>query len=283
MQKVTMKELLEAGVHFGHQTRRWNPKMKKYIFGERNGIYIIDLQKSLKLFNEAYRFLRDAIKDGKSIMMIGTKRQAQEIIETESKKLGIPYISQRWLGGSLTNFETVKKSIQKMKSLEEKLSSEEKFYTKKEKIILQHKYEKLHKNLEGLKDMRRIPDIVFVIDVKKERNAIYEARKLGLDIIAICDTNADPDLVDYPIPGNDDAIRSIKLITTKLANAIIEGHALHSKDIEDKKGVKPVKEIEEKKPVKPIKDTEEKKTTRHSKTTEKASEKPVHKDKEESE
>ncbi|HDS08901.1 MAG TPA: 30S ribosomal protein S2 [Firmicutes bacterium] len=251
MEKITMKELLEAGVHFGHQTRRWNPKMKKYIFGERNGIYIIDLQKTLKLFNEAYRFLRDAIKEGKNVMLVGTKRQAQEIVESEAKKLGIPYISQRWLGGSLTNFETVKKSIQKMKVLEEKLSSEDKIYTKKEKIMLQRKYDKLFNTLEGLKDMRRIPDVIFVIDVKKEKNAIYEARKLGLDIIAICDTNADPDLIDYPIPGNDDAIRSIKLITSKLANAIIEGHALHSKEIEDKKGVKPVKDSDEKKPVRP--------------------------------
>ncbi len=235
MEKINMKEMLESGVHFGHQTRRWNPKMKRYIFGERNGIYIIDLQKSLKLFNEAYRFLRDSIRDGKQIVFVGTKRQAQDTIETVAGQLGIPYVSQRWLGGTLTNFETIKKSIETLKHLEGVLSDEESLYTKKEKIVLQRKYEKLKRNLSGLKDMRKIPQIIYIVDIRKERNAVAEAKKLGMKIIAICDTNTNPDLIDFPIPGNDDAIRSIRLITTKLANAIIEGHAMHSKDIEDKK------------------------------------------------
>ncbi len=235
MEKISMKEMLESGVHFGHQTRRWNPKMKRYIFGERNGIYIIDLQKTLKLFNEAYRFLRDAIRDGKQIVFVGTKRQAQDTIETEAGKLGIPYVSQRWLGGTLTNFETVKKSIDKLKHLEAVLADEDSFYTKKERIVLQRKHDKLKKNLSGLKDMRKIPQLVYIVDIRKERNAVAEAKKLGMKIIAICDTNTNPEIIDFPIPGNDDAIRSIRLITSKLSNAIIEGHAMHSKDIEDKK------------------------------------------------
>ncbi len=235
MEKINMKEMLESGVHFGHQTRRWNPKMKRYIFGERNGIYIIDLQKTLKLFNEAYRFLRDAIRDGKQIVFVGTKRQAQDTIETEAGKLGIPYVSQRWLGGTLTNFETVKKSIDKLKHLEAVLADEDSFYTKKERIVLQRKHDKLKKNLSGLKDMRKIPQLVYIVDIRKERNAVAEAKKLGMKIIAICDTNTNPEIIDFPIPGNDDAIRSIRLITSKLSNAIIEGHAMHSKDIEDKK------------------------------------------------
>ena len=224
MAVITMKDLLEAGCHFGHQTKRWNPKMKKYIFGARNGIYIIDLQKTLKKFKEAYQFIKDCVVDGGDVLFVGTKKQAQEAIEQESKRCQMFYVNQRWLGGMLTNFVTIRKSINKLKALENMIQ-QQKFgdLTKKEIIKKEKEMGKLAKNLAGIKDMERQPRAIFVIDPKKERIAIHEARTLRIPIVAIVDTNCDPDEIDYAIPGNDDAIRAIRLITSKIADGINEG------------------------------------------------------------
>jgi small subunit ribosomal protein S2 len=222
-----MKELLEAGVHFGHQTKRWNPKMKEYIFGERNGIYIVDLQKTLKLFKDAMRFLGEAAAQGKIVLFVGTKRQAQEAIAEEARRCGMFYVNQRWLGGLLTNMATVQKSIKRLKMLDAMATSGDwEGRPKKEIIRLERERKHLLQNLEGIKDMARQPDVLFVIDSSKESIAVKEARKLGIPVVAVGDTNCDPDEVDYVIPGNDDALRAIRLFTNKVADAIIEGKAL---------------------------------------------------------
>ena len=223
MSVVSMKQLLEAGVHFGHQTRRWNPKMAEYIFTERNGIYIIDLQKTVKKIDEAYDFVKELSAAGGNILFVGTKKQAQESIETEATRCDMFYVSQRWLGGMLTNFKTIKKSIQRLKDLEA-MEEDGTFdvLPKKEVIKLKAEKEKLERNLKGIKEMNDLPGAIFVVDPRKERIAIQEARILGIPIIAIVDTNCDPEEVDYPIPGNDDAIRAVKLLTSKIADAVIE-------------------------------------------------------------
>jgi small subunit ribosomal protein S2 len=221
-----MKELLEAGVHFGHQTKRWNPKMKKYIFGKRNGIYIIDLQKTLKLFKEASQFITDLAGQGKRILFVGTKRQAQDAILEEANRCGMFYVNNRWLGGTLTNFTTVRKSIERLKEIEAILGDAEKEMSKKERAQLDHEREKLQKNLIGIREMDSLPDSLFVIDPKKEYIAVKEAKKLGIPVVAIVDTNCDPEDIDYVIPGNDDAIRAIRLFTQKIADAVLEGYNL---------------------------------------------------------
>ena len=224
MAVVSMKQLLEAGVHFGHQTRRWNPKMAEYIFTERNGIYIIDLQKTVKKVEDAYLFIRDIAAEGGNILFVGTKKQAQDAIKEEALRSEMYYVNVRWLGGMLTNFKTIKKSIQKLHNLN-KMAEDGTFdlLPKKEVASLQKEMADLEKNLGGIKDMKGLPSAIFIVDPKKEKNAVDEARKLGIPIVAIVDTNCDPDEVDYVIPGNDDAIRAIKLIAATLADAIIEG------------------------------------------------------------
>lgn len=222
---VQMKQLLEAGVHFGHQTRRWNPKMAEYIFTERNGIYIIDLQKTVKMIEEAYYFTRDVAAEGGSVLFVGTKKQAQEAIKEEAERTGMYYVNARWLGGMLTNFTTIRTRIERLKQLrtmEEDGTFE--LLPKKEVVKLNLEIEKLEKFLGGIKDMKEIPGALFIIDPRKERIAVAEAKKLGIPIVAIVDTNCDPDEVDYVIPGNDDAIRAVKLISSAIANAIIEGN-----------------------------------------------------------
>jgi small subunit ribosomal protein S2 len=223
-----MKTLLEAGVHFGHQTRRWNPKMRPYIFGKRNGIYIIDLQKTLELFNQASAYVRDIAAEGWKILFVGTKRQATETIEEEAQRCGMFFVNNRWLGGTLTNFQTVRKSVERLKEIEKIFEDEAtlRHYTKKERIQLAREKKKLEKNLKGIKDMDELPDALFVIDPEKEINAVREAKKLKIPIIGIVDTNCDPDLVDIVIPGNDDAIRAIKLFVSALADAVTKGAAL---------------------------------------------------------
>jgi len=219
-----MKELLEAGVHFGHQTKRWNPKMKEYIFGERNGIYIVDLQKTLKLFKDAMAYVGDMASQGKNVLFVGTKRQAQEAIAEEATRCQMFYINNRWLGGLLTNYTTVKKSIERLKMLEE--LAETGNYggrTKKEIIQLERERKHLSANLSGIRDMGRLPDVLFVVDSNKEAIAVMEARRLGIPVVAVVDTNCDPDQVDYVIPGNDDALRAIRLFTNKIAEACLEG------------------------------------------------------------
>ncbi len=224
MAVISMKQLLEAGVHFGHQTRRWNPKMDRYIFTERNGIYIIDLQKTVKKVEEAYNFVKDVAASGKSIMFVGTKKQAQDSVKEEAERSGNYYVNQRWLGGTLTNFSTIQKRIERLKELE-RMEEEGIFEVlpKKEVIILNKEKDRLEKFLGGIKEMKEHPGALFVIDPRKERIAIAEARKLGIPIVAIVDTNCDPDEIDYVIPGNDDAIRAVKLLTEKIAEAFIEG------------------------------------------------------------
>lgn len=226
MLKVSMKQLLEAGVHFGHQSKRWNPRMKKYIFGERNGIYIIDLQKTLRKFKEAYQFTRSLAAKGETILFVGTKKQAQDAIMEESHRCEMFYVRQRWLGGMLTNFQTIRKSIERMKRLEEmKADGTFESLPKKEVLKLEKHREKMEKVLDGIRSMNGLPGAIFVVDPKRERIAIDEANKLEIPVIAIVDTNCDPEGIDYVIPGNDDAIRSIKLITSKIADAAIEGRA----------------------------------------------------------
>ena len=222
MIEVKMKELLEGGVHFGHQTRRWNPKMKPYIFGKRNGIYIIDLQKTLRLFREAAEYVSTLAVHGKRILFVGTKRQAQEAVAEEARRCGEFHVTHRWLGGTLTNFVTIRASVQRLKDTEARLA-EEGVYTKKERLRMERDREKMARNLDGIRDMERLPDALFVIDPKKESIAIAEANKLGIPVIAVVDTNCDPEFVDFPIPGNDDAIRSIRLFASKVADAYIAG------------------------------------------------------------
>ena len=224
MSVVSMKQLLEAGVHFGHQTRRWNPKMAEYIFTERNGIYIIDLQKTVKKIEEAYMFVRDVAAEGGNILFVGTKKQAQDAIKEEALRAEMYYVNVRWLGGMLTNFKTIKKSIQKLNNLN-KMAEDGTFdlLPKKEVAAMQKEMADLEKNLGGIKNMKGLPSCIFIVDPKKEKNAVDEARKLGIPIVAIVDTNCDPYEVDYVIPGNDDAIRAIKLIASTLADAVIEG------------------------------------------------------------
>jgi len=221
-----MKQLLQAGVHFGHQTRKWNPKMKRYIFAERNGIYIIDLRQTVKLLTEACNFLRDIVSQGELVLFVGTKKQAADIIKEEATRCGMFYVNERWLGGMLTNFETIKKSIKRLKELE-KMEQEGKFdlLPKKEVMDLKKQQEKLAKNLSGIREMYKLPGAVIVMDTLNERIAVAEANRLMIPVVAIVDTKCDPDQIDYPIPGNDDAIRSIKLICEKLTDAIIEGQA----------------------------------------------------------
>jgi small subunit ribosomal protein S2 len=222
-----MKELLEAGVHFGHQTKRWNPKMKEYIFGERNGIYIIDLQKTLKMFKEASKFVQDLAADGKIVLFVGTKRQAQDAIAEEATKCGGYYINQRWLGGLLTNWITVQKSVKRLKELDEMATDGRyELLPKKEVIKLERERKHLQANLAGIKNMNRLPDAIFVIDSNKEQIAVREARKLGIPVVAVVDTNCDPSEVDYVIPGNDDALRAIRLFTSKISESIAEGAQL---------------------------------------------------------
>ena len=224
MSVISMKQLLEAGVHFGHQTRRWNPKMKEYIFTERNGIYIIDLQKTVKKAEEAYNFVRSVAEAGDSILFVGTKKQAQESIEQEAKRCEMFYVNQRWLGGMLTNFKTIQTRIAKLRKIEKmEADGDFAYLPKKEVIKLKAEQEKLEKNLSGIKDMKKLPGAMFVVDPRKEHIAVMEARALGIPVVAIVDTNCDPDEVDYAIPGNDDAIRAIKLISSVMANAMIEG------------------------------------------------------------
>jgi small subunit ribosomal protein S2 len=220
-----MKQLLEAGVHFGHQTRRWNPKMKEYIFTERNGIYIIDLQKTAKKIDEAYEVIRKVGEEGGKVLFVGTKKQAQESVKSEAERSGMYYINQRWLGGMLTNFSTIKSRVARLKQLEE-MQEDGTFAVlpKKEVIELKKEMEKLEKNLGGIKEMKDLPDLMFVVDPRKERIAIQEAHILGIPVVAIVDTNCDPEEVDYVIPGNDDAIRAVKLIVGKMADAIIESN-----------------------------------------------------------
>jgi len=223
MSVISMKQLLEAGVHFGHQTRRWNPKMKPYIFTERNGIYIIDLQKTVKKVEEAYEFVRKLAQNGGKILFVGTKKQAQETVKEEAERSGQYYINQRWLGGTLTNFQTIQKRIARLKELE-RMQEDGTFEVlpKKEVILLKKEMERLEKFLGGIKDMKKLPDALFIVDPRKEKIAVSEARKLGIPIVAIVDTNCDPDEIDYVIPGNDDAIRAVKLLTSKMADAVLE-------------------------------------------------------------
>ena len=224
MSVISMKQLLEAGVHFGHQTRRWNPKMKPYIFTERNGIYIIDLQMTVKKIEEAYYFIRDLAAQDKTILFVGTKKQAQESIEQEAKRCEMFYVNQRWLGGMLTNWKTIQTRIARLKKIDQmEANGDFDLLPKKEVIGLLNEREKLEKNLGGIKEMKKLPAALFVVDPRKEHIAISEARTLGIPIVAIIDTNCDPDEVDYPIPGNDDAIRAVKLIAAKMADAVLEG------------------------------------------------------------
>jgi len=224
---ITMKELLEAGVHFGHQTKRWNPKMKEYIFGERNGIYIIDLQKTLKMFKEASKFVQDMTTEGKIILFVGTKRQAQDAIAEEAQRCGGFYVNQRWLGGLLTNWVTVQKSVKRLKELDDMATDGRyELLPKKEVIKLERERKHLQANLAGIKNMTRLPDAIFVIDSNKEQIAVREARKLGIPVVAVVDTNCDPTEVDYVIPGNDDALRAIRLFASKIADSVAEGAQL---------------------------------------------------------
>jgi small subunit ribosomal protein S2 len=231
MMSVSMKQLLEAGVHFGHQTRRWNPKMALYIFGERNGIHIIDLQKTVKKLKEAYQFVKDLAASGESIVFVGTKKQAQDAIKEEAERCGMPYVNYRWLGGMLTNFTTIKKSIGYLKELESISEQEMAERSKKEQAGLNKDKQKLQRSLGGIKNMGKLPGAIFVIDTKKEHIAVQEARKLGIMVVAVVDTNCDPGEVDVVVPGNDDAIRAVKLMTSVMASAILEGR---SKELEGK-------------------------------------------------
>ena len=233
MAVVSMKQLLEAGVHFGHQTRRWNPKMAKYIFTERNGIYIIDLQKTVKKVEEAYDFMREVAQSGEIVLFVGTKKQAQESIKEEAERCNMFYVNERWLGGMLTNYKTIETRVKRLKQLE-KMAEDGTFEVlpKKEVIVLRHEMEKLEKYLGGIKEMPKLPGALFVIDPKKERIAIAEAKKLGIPVVATVDTNCDPDEIDFPIPANDDAIRAVKLLTSKIADAILEGRQGEQVDAE---------------------------------------------------
>ena len=232
MSYISMKNLLEAGVHFGHQTKRWNPKMSKYVFGARNGIYILDLQKTVQCFNTAFEFVRDMSKNGATFLFVGTKKQAQDAVKQGAEKCNSYFINHRWLGGTMTNFGTIKTRVARLKELEEMFATDYiKRFTKKEAALLKKQYDKLERNLGGIKDMKVLPDVLFVIDIKMEMNAILEARTLGIPIVAIVDTNCDPELVDFPIPGNDDAIRACQLITNRIADAVNEGRLIRDDDL----------------------------------------------------
>ncbi|MBI2353604.1 MAG: 30S ribosomal protein S2 [Deltaproteobacteria bacterium] len=224
MSSISMKELLEAGVHFGHQTKRWNPKMKPYIFGARNGIYIIDLQKTVRYFKSAYNFVKESVQGGSTVLFVGTKKQAQDSVAEEASRCGMYYVNQRWLGGMLTNFTTVKQSIDRLKRIDAMFEDGTiEAYPKKETLKINKEREKLQKTLGGIKGMGKLPSLIFVIDPKNEEIAIQEANKLGIPVVAIVDTNCDPDPIDHVIPGNDDAIRAIRLLSSKIADAVIEG------------------------------------------------------------
>ncbi len=249
MPVVSMKELLEAGVHFGHQVHRWNPKMKPYIFGERNGIHIIDLQKTLQMVDVAYDFIKNTVAEGKKVLFVGTKKQAQEAVREEATRCGMFYVVHRWLGGTLTNFQTIRQSIEKFKRLE-KLEEREEFrrLPKKEIMRLIKKREKMRRNFEGIKDMEELPGALFVVDPKREEIAVKEANKLGIPVVAIVDTNCDPDLIDYVIPGNDDAIRAIKLLASKMADAVMEGKEIYREKLQARYEGVEVEEISSKRP-----------------------------------
>ncbi|MDR2018622.1 MAG: 30S ribosomal protein S2 [Syntrophobacterales bacterium] len=235
MSNLTIKQLLEAGVHFGHQTKRWNPKMKPYIFGARNGIYIIDLQRTLKMFKEAYNFVKEVAARNEYVLFVGTKKQAQEAISEEAKRCGAFHVRVRWLGGTLTNFQTIEKSLDRLRKYEElKESDIYKVLPKKEAIGIEKERQKLEKNIGGIKGMDRLPGVIYIVDPKKEYIAVNEAKKLGIPTVGIVDTNCDPDDIDYIIPGNDDAIRAIKLITSKIADAVLEGKALYIEEFQAK-------------------------------------------------
>ncbi|MBP1642232.1 MAG: ribosomal protein [Acidobacteria bacterium] len=223
MVEISMQELLEAGVHFGHQTRRWNPKMKPYIFGKRNGIYIIDLAKTLRMFREASEFVEKLGRDGRRLLFVGTKRQAQDVVAEEARRCGQFWVTHRWLGGTLTNFVTIRQSIEKLLDIEARLGEENNLHTKKERLRMERERERMNRNLAGVRDLEALPDALFVVDPKKESIAVAEANKLGIPVIGIVDTNCDPELIDYVIPGNDDAIRTIRLFTAKIADAYVAG------------------------------------------------------------
>ncbi len=231
MVDITMQELLEAGVHFGHQTRRWNPKMKPYIFGRRNGIYIIDLAKTLRAFREAANFVEGLGREGRRLLFVGTKRQAQDVVAEEAKRCGQFWMSHRWLGGSLTNFVTIRQSIEKMLDIEARLGDDKGVHTKKERLRMERELERMTRNLQGVRDLEALPDALFVVDPKKESIAVAEANKLGIPVIAIVDTNCDPELIDYVIPGNDDAIRTIRLFTARIADAYLAGSQRLQQDL----------------------------------------------------
>ena len=246
MPVVSMKELLEAGVHFGHRTRRWNPKMRPYIFTERNGIHIIDLQQTLSRLEEAYALIRDTVADGGTVLFASTKRQAQENIALEAERCGMPYVNQRWLGGTLTNFRTIRQRIDYLLSLERRQElGEFSRLLKKEALGLQRQIDKLNRKLGGLKEMRRLPSLVFIADVRREAIAVKEANKLGIPIVAMVDTNCDPDPIDYVIPANDDAIRAIKLITSKVADAVLEGQQIRAATMAEEEELEGVEERDE--------------------------------------
>jgi len=243
MANISMKALLEAGVHFGHQTRRWNPKMAKYIFGTRNKIHIIDLQKTVKELKKAYKFVRDSVGEGKTILFVGTKKQAQGAIKEEALRCGAFFVCVRWLGGTLTNFETIKRSIARLNELE-KMKNEGLFkvMSKKETSRLSKEHAKLEKSLEGIKNMKELPGLIFIIDPSEETTTVLEGRKLGIPIVAVCDTNCDPDLIDHPIPGNDDAIRAVKLFCSIVADAVMEGSGLAVKQEQGEEAAPEIKE-----------------------------------------
>ena len=233
MVQLTMQEMLEAGAHFGHQTRRWNPKMREFIFGRRNGIYIIDLQRTRRQFEEAVEFVEHLARHGRRILFVGTKRQAQKAVEEEAKRCGQFYVTHRWLGGMLTNFVTIRASVERLKETEAKLADPESLATKKERLRLNRDREKMVRNLDGIRDMEQLPDAIFVVDPRKEHIAVAEANKLGVPIIAIVDTNCDPESVDYVIPGNDDAIRTIRLFASKIAEAYSKGAGIREKTVDE--------------------------------------------------
>ena len=237
MVSITMKQLLEAGVHFGHQTKRWNPKMKRYIFTERNGVHIIDLSQTVKLFRHAYDQVRDAAANGGHVLFVGTKRQAADIVEEEARRANEFFVNHRWLGGTLTNFQTIKRSIERFRDVERMMTDGTlELLPKKEGLKLNREKEKLEKSLGGIKDMKGLPKVVFIVDPAREDIAVREANRLGIPIVAIADTNCDPDRLDHPIPGNDDAIRSIKLFTAKIADAVLEGKAMQQEAYQEDAG-----------------------------------------------
>jgi len=246
MSSITMKELLEAGVHFGHQTKRWNPKMKPYIFGARNGIYIIDLQKTVRLFKNAYNFVTESARNGETFLFVGTKKQGQDSVSEEASRCGMHFVNHRWLGGMLTNFSTVKQSIERLKKLDSMFADGSiEAYIKKERLQLEKEREKLEKTLGGIKGMGKLPGVLFVVDPQNEEIAVCEAKKLGIPVVAIVDTNCDPDKIDYVIPGNDDAIRAIRLLTSKIADAILEGREARDQQLQKYDEVAEVAEASE--------------------------------------